>query len=393
MKKYKYILFLGLLFLGKAHSQAVIAFVMPPGTTESGVGGAGVSNSTDLNSLFYNPAILSNLYNTTGNQIHYLLYESGLVPEIEISRLFHRYTAFGFSSRQFYDVFNIGVGYYKNYISFGEIPLGNEDGKERSFYAEEQVEAITLSLRLFDYIGVGVNLKSTISKFTPEVGLNSNSKLGKIKSQDIGILVSHKYTILNSGLYVEPLFGVTFINSKDSILYSNKRDSVLHIVENDSIWSTELFYDRIAYEKWMAYTLRVGFLELFEVSHTFERKWNLVREYKPHTNHYGFGFKITPFFKYTLGKLEDKTGERDERNFSLAMIFDINNILILKERFLNQDFSTSYFDLLNKRKSFNFWGFHFRPNLRFQFSSSVILEGEIDGIRNGQKAYQLSISL
>jgi hypothetical protein len=374
--------FLGALLLaacGTAVAQggaAVITLVMPPpggdGYSALQTGGAHPSGAAGL---YYNPALLSELAPATGSQLHFTHSRQDLLPDLGLDDLDQSFTGFAFALPDAKGGFDMGIGFFRNHVDFGEdLTFDAEDTS--AIRAQETVYGLGLAARLGLPVSIGGTVKFYDSDLSPG-GRASGFAF------DIGALTLHRFEPLAfqdfRSLEVTPSYGISLLNLGGDVAYGDaEATDPLPRTLRRSLGAEARFADVVS-ASWG-----------FDWEHEVHRRARLD---DPAVRTRGHVVSVLGFH-YGRMKLDDPVGRRREIHKSRSFEFSMLEAYRVWRRVKTGDF-TSASAALDAGFPFaatTFLGVPFRANPRLVIGSRRI-ESRDGGIRDSQEATYWSLSL
>lgn len=349
---------------------AIISLVMPPPGAEGfqslQFGGAfpdGVA------SMYYNPALLSNLARSTGSQIHFTKSRQELLPILGLQNLDQEFSAGALIFPDPKRGFDLGIGLSKILTRFGN---------NSNVSADESVHSLGIGLRL----GLPVSLGTTAKFYHSRL---SSGESGRTYGWafDFGALLHPRILPLAQhgiqSLVLLPSAGFAWQN-----------------LGPDAFYSDPIFSDPIpAYRRYSS-GLKTKFIDAVELSAGLDYEQDAHRRVNPGTAPViltGYSFYILGY-RFSQCWLDDEDGDRDEMHFSNAIELGLLRMLRFLKRVETRDFQSSS---ENISPTFPFptthiFGIPFRANPRLVIGSREIRSRD-GGIRDGQNAFYWGVSL
>jgi hypothetical protein len=204
-----------------AQGEAAVPFLLiTPGARNGGMGEGGVASATDANAVFWNPAGLAFQYENpevdAPNEIS--LMHSQWLPQFNFNDLFYDYLA-----ARFY-VEGVGMmGGSITYLNLGQNVWMDEFGNELgTFDSHEFAVTISYATKLYENLGVGVNLKYVRSNLSDvSVGQEDGDGRAHTMAVDVGVQWTPDYELFENRLS----FGANLSNLGPEITYIDKKQA------------------------------------------------------------------------------------------------------------------------------------------------------------------------
>lgn len=372
-----------------AHGQggsAVITLVMPP------PGGEGYSMLQDGGpfadgavSAYYNPALMADLERNTGSQLHFANSQQDLLPVLGLPDLTHEFTGVAALLPDPVLGADLGVGFYKNHVEFGEHIIEDPDGNTVRINSEESVWGAAVGLRLGIPVSLGLGAKFIDSHLSDYFLPTGERKRAQVRSWafDFGMLINPRLSTAASTVLpwvdINPSFSAVLKNVGPDVFYvdANKADPIPRTFA-------------------MSFGMQLRFFDMAEIeaASTLEKEFHRgsAWEREP-VYHRGYGFSFLGI-RFSQARLEDYLGKRDETHKGWALELDMLRTYRVWKRMKTGDFRSPPAAL---EKGYPFawtrvFGVPFRANPRLIFGKREI-ESHDNGIRNGQEAVFVSFSL
>jgi hypothetical protein len=366
---------------------AVITLVMPPpggdGYNALQTGGA---FSTGAASLYYNPALLAELHRATGSQVHLAHSRQDLLPGLGLSDLNQNFTGLSFVLADGKNGFDMGVGFFRNHVNFGESLVSGEDTAESSFKAGESVYGLGLGLRLGGPLSVGGTVKYYDSHLSPGArAIGFAFDLGILALQRVEPLVALDFRSLE----VTPSMGYSWLNHGPDAWYVEPSQS-----------------DPIPRYERASMGLQIRLLDAVEIA--WGKDWEKETHRRasrevPVVSTYGYTYSVLGY-RYYEGKLDDPLGGRIETHASKplyalgevrihALEFNMLQVWRVWRRAKELDYrsSSEAMEAGYPFKMTRVLGVSWRMNPQLTIGKRVIRES--GSIREGQEALYWSVSL
>ncbi len=281
-------------------------------------------------------------YNSAKSQVG-LFYES-LLPALKIEDLFHAYLGTSFPLQEWGT-----VGGFVNYISFGEIPLTNEEGQtDKTFNSSELVAGLSYGTKLKKNTALGLNVKFIYSALAPGVSAPGENQDGVAASYavDMGLLWRD---VMLKGLNL----GFVMQNIGPAVFYVDQDQSDPIPFTWKFGWSYELFStpnhrliiaqdanrEAVYYE-----TDRRGATPVYigawkdlvypfgdaDKDHTIPEVWQ--KNIEKTVFNQGMEYTFANVVAFRMGWLYDEAGQRNELDFGLG--FSLSDILQVDATFI-----------------------------------------------------------
>ena len=359
---------------------AIITLIMPPPGGEGYTAlQSGAALPQGAASLYYNPALLSDLERSTGSQLFFTRSRQTLLPVLKLKDLTHEFLGFAAVAPDPVGGTDMAIGLFRNHVDFGKNTLTDASGEDvRVFNSSETVYGLGTAIRL----GIPVSVGGTVKYYESHLadGLDG-AEPGIGWAFDLGILVNPRF--LPSGGHFAaasctPSLGLAVKNLGPDVFYKDA-------------WQS----DPIPRTYTAAFGVKVDVLDMveFELENTVDQEW--VRgdfRWDPVRNS-GFS-ALFLFYRYSMGRLEDEIGRRQEDHISHTFEFNILRLHRMFARFRRSDF-TSQSEAMDHGFLFGktrVWGIPFRANPRFAIGIRKI-ESNDGGRRNGQRAISAAFSM
>jgi hypothetical protein len=358
---------------------AVITLVMPPPGGEGYTAlQSGASLPQGAASMYYNPALLSDLERSTGSQIFFTSSRQTLLPVLNLDDLTHEFQGFAAVAPDPEGGTDMAIGVFRNHVNFGENSGTDESGAVRRFNSSETVYGLGTAIRLGIPVSVGATAKYYESHLADGIG---GVEPGIGWAFDLGLLVNPRILppIADfAAASFTPSLGLAVKNLGPDVFYKEAWQS-------DPIPRT---YTAALGMKLDAFDM----LELeWERSLDEERvrsdaKWDPVRV----TGVSGM-FLI---YRMSVGWLEDESGHRSETHVSQTLEFDMLRLHRMLRRISLTDYASAprAMDAGYPFRKTRVWGIPFRANPRLAIGTRKI-QSHDGGIRDGQRAFSLAFSL
>ncbi len=348
--------------------------------------GGGVAVPTGSHSMFFNPALLASLHERNQGNLDVAAHREDLLPVLGLPDLYQSFQAVSLSFPKILPDWDLAIGGYRNYVSFGYSSIGSPQD-EYTVKGEESVEALGAAVRWRDFLSFGANVKFIRSdlgwsKMDPPLAV----------SGDLGFLIAKNYSLV-SGISVRPSAGFSMLTHDFKVHYEN--DPRLIASSPDPIPPRSPGDPASRLVKY-GLGLAGGFWQLLEYETALD--W----EYDPIGNNTirsgGILVQFQPCFGFFVGRLYDEAGQRWESNVSYSLGFDLKKAWIVYYRLFQGDFSSTPGSLLSNYpwKPFHALGTTIQPNFRVQYMRSFIkdfLPESTGGIRRNQAGFDLAFSI
>jgi hypothetical protein len=359
---------------------AVITLVMPPPGGEGYTAlQSGAAIPQGAASLYYNPALLSDLERATGSQLFYTRSRQKLLPVLKLPDLTHEFQGFAAVAPDPVGGTDMAIGVFRNHVNFGKNTRADESDEDvRVFNSSETVYGLGTAIRL----GIPVSVGGTVKYYESHLsdGLDGTEP-GIGWAFDLGLLVNPRFLPPGGSFPAAsftPSLGLAVKNLGPDVFYREA-------------WQ----FDPIPRTYTAALGLKLDALDMFELEYenTLDQEW--VRDdtrWDPVRN---TGFSaLFLFYRYSMGRLVDKSGKRDEDHISHSFEFNFLRLHRMFGRIRRTDY-TSQSEAMDQGFLFGktrVWGIPFRANPRFAIGIRKI-ESHDGGIRNGQRAISASFSM
>ena len=373
------LLFFLLCFSAAWTQGAVVTLVMPPmGEGVHGHGG-GFAVATGAQSMFFNPALLASLPDRNLGQVDASIQQGRLLPVLGIPDLYRTFHAVSAAWPGCLPGFDAAVGYYRNFVSFGAVAVGDPESSLTA-RAEESVQALGLGLRWNRLLSAGANVKfihsdMALSRLDPPLAI----------SGDLGFLISREVRF-SPALTLRPAAGLTFLSHDFQVVYKRKKpDPALP----DSLIPPQP--DPASREILTGLGLSGDLWQILAWESALDWEWDPINRNMVRRG--GLNLELAPFLGFFLGRLYDAEGKRWESHASFSLGFDLKKGWIAYHR-LRGDFTSSPEALLAgyPLKTRGGWA----PNFRIRYVHAYIkefLSREDWGVRTNQQELSLAFTL
>ncbi len=373
-----------------AHAQggsAIITLTMPP------PGGEGYSMLQDGGlfadgavSAYYNPALLADLERNTGSQLHFANSHQDLLPVLRFDDITHQFTGLAGLLPDPVHGTDLGVGFFRNHVEFGENPVLNREGEIVDYLdSRETVWGAAVGLRLGMPVSLGVAAKFFDSYLTDYFLSSGERKRARASGWafDIGMLANPRLSPAAS-------LGLPWMEFAPSLSVSLKN------MGSDAFYVDAEQADPLPRKLDLGFGIQARFFDAvdFEAATTQQKEihrrasWGLAPVY---INGYSISILCV---RFSEAWLKDDVGKRDERHEGWALELDMLRLHRIWRRLATRDF-TSPPAALDKGYPFAWTkvlGIPFRANPRLIFGRRKI-DGRDKGVREGQEAVFMSLSL
>lgn len=359
---------------------AIITLIMPPPGGEGYTAlQSGAALPQGAASLYYNPALLSDLERSTGSQLFYSRSRQTLLPVLKLKDLTHEFQGFAAVAPDPEGGTDMAIGVFRNHVNFGKNTLTDESGEDvREFNSSETVYGLGTAIRL----GIPVSVGGTIKYYESHLadGLDG-AEPGIGWAFDLGLLVNPRFLPPGEDFAAAsftPSLGLAMKNLGPDVFYKDP-------LESDPIPRTYTAAIALTGEALDMIQVVAG-IDLDQEWTRRSRNWDPVRT---------SGFSISFLsYRYGIGWLEDRPGRRDETHISHSLEYNPLRMYRVIRRIESGDFSSPSRDL---EKGFPFarsslWGAPFRFNPRITVGVREIKSHD-NGIREGQKAFFAGFSI
>jgi len=269
-------------------------------------------------------------YNSAKAQIG-LFYEQ-LLPALNIDDLFHTFAAGTFPLQEWGT-----VGGFVNFISFGEIPLTNEDGEEGTpFNSMELVGGISYGTKLNKNTGLGLNIKFIYSALAPGQSAPGEEQDGIASSYAIDIGLLWRKVILKGfsiGLVMQNIGPAVFYvdqDQSDPIPFTWKLGLAYEVFSTPNhrlVLAQDFNREAYYYEsdRQGATPVYIGaWKELIypfgdeDKDHTNSEVWD--KNLKETVFNSGIEYTFANVISFRAGVLYDEAGQRNELDFGIGLL-------------------------------------------------------------------------
>lgn len=357
---------------------AVITLVIPPPGGEGYTSlQSGAALPQGAASMFYNPALLSDLERSTGSQLFFTHSRQQLLPVLRLEDLTHEFQGFAAVAPDPEGGTDMAIGVFRNHVNFGENVETDEWGEVvRRFNSSETVYGLGTAIRL----GIPVSVGGTVKYYESHLA-NGMEEPGIGWAFDLGVLVNPR--ILPpirdfAAASFTPSLGLAVKNLGPDVFYREA-------------WQS----DPIPRTYTAALGLKLDALDMVEIEweNTVDQEW--VRGYTRWDPVRNTGFSVLfTAYRYSAGWLEDESGKRSEKHISHSLEFNFLRMHRMLSRIHRTDYTS---DSRAMEQGYLFrktrvWGIPFRANPRLVIGTRKIKSYD-GGIRNGQNAFFLAFSL
>jgi hypothetical protein len=361
---------------------AIITLVMPPpggdGYAALQAGGALAQGAT---SIYYNPALMAEMYRSTGSQLFFSQSRQNLLPVLGLKDLNQEFRSVAAVAPDPVSGTDVAVGFFRNHVNFGASTRTDAEGNVIDrFDSWETIYGAGIAVRLGIPISVGATAKFIDSHLAYGFdGLQAYYGW----AFDAGVLANPKISpAARLGLpdmVFTPSIGLAVRNIGPDIFYKE-------VYQADPIPTT---YST-------AYGFKGEFFDLleFEVGADLDHEWTHRSENWDQVRSLGYS-GLFWVVRYSEGWLDDPLGNRFEKHVAKALEFNLLRWTRLRNRFATGDFKSPSRSM---ERGFPFrdatvGGIPFRANPRFEIGIREI-HSRGNGVREGQESkYYLNLSL
>lgn len=362
-------------------SAVVTLVIPPPGGEGYSILQSGGMFADGATSTYYNPALLANLERHTGAQLHYSLSGQDLLPALNLSDLHHDFQGVAAVAPDPEAGTDLGVGFYRNHVDFGENEQTDADGNVVSRYqSTEDVYGLGLGIRLGLPVSLGLSAKYIDSRLAKGPGVD-----GTLQSFafDIGAVASPSWVAPAAwGLpsaELTPSFSLAVKNLGPDVFYVDPAQA-----------------DPIPRTFFIGSGLRLQLMDLLEITTGYAEDREVTRRSDWSVDPVAVkGFSVAlAFYRYSAGWLDDPAGKRDEKHVGHSVELDLRRLFRLLGRWHRNDFQSpsAAFDAPYPFVPVTFLGAPYRANPRLSFGTREI-QSRDGGIRHGQEAFFITLSL
>ncbi|MDB5047429.1 MAG: hypothetical protein JWO30_500 [Fibrobacteres bacterium] len=361
---------------------AIVTLVLPPpGGDGYGALQAGGALARGSSSLYYNPALLTDLERSTGSQSSYSHSHQDLLPVFGLPDLYQDFWSAAAVAPDPVSGTDLAVGFFRNRTHFGLNEATDRAGTPiGSFDSYESVWGAGIALRL----GMPVSIGGTV-KFIDSHLIDGfpGSRAANGWAFDLGMVANPRLSAAGKlglpAVVFTPSFALTARNLGPEIFYSEASQA-----------------DPIPTTYSAAYGLDVDAFDLaeFEAGADMDHEWTRRSETWDQVRVLGYSISLLGF-RYSVGWLDDPSGKRSERHSARSIEFNLRRLHRAVRRIARLDF-TSAAATMEQGYPFaeaNILGIPFRANPRIEMGIRDI-ESEDGGPRDGQESrYYLGLSL
>jgi hypothetical protein len=361
---------------------AVITLVMPPpggeGYTALQTGAALPQGAA---SSYYNPALLSELGRTTGSQLFLTHSDQDLLPGLGIKNLNQNYWGAALVAADLVPGADMGVGLFRNHVNFGKNVSTDSNGLETgSFDSYETVYGLALGVRLGLPVSAGLAVKYFDSQLAQGIGGGDGGDGAAGWAFDIGLFADPRFSLPQgfARMSVTPSAALVVKNLGPEVSYGTPGQA-----------------DPIPTTYTAAVALKVEAVDMAEAvfSEDLDQEWTRRSDNWDPTHTNGFSLFFLGY-RYSVGWLADRQGNRYEKHTSMAFEIDFHRAYRMVQRFRTGDYSSPS-EAMDKGYPFRrtrLLGVPFQANPRLSLGTREI-EAQDNGFRDGQNAFFFSVSL
>lgn len=358
---------------------AVITLVMPPPGGEGFTAlQSGAALPQGAASLYYNPALISDLERSTGSQLFYTRSRQTLLPVLGLEDLNHEFQGFAAVAPDPVGGTDMAVGFFRNHVNFGENIQTDRSGEVRRFNSSETVYGLGAAIRL----GLPVSVGGTVKYYESQLAHGfDGAETGMGWAFDLGLLVNPRFFPPGgefAAVSFTPSLGLAVKNLGPDNFYREAWQSDPIPRTYTAAWGMKLD--------------AFDMLEL-ELENCFDQEWTRNDTKLNPIRNTGFSAMLL-YYRYSESRLEDELGRRSEKHVSHSFEFDFLRMHRMANRFRRTDYASgsAAMDQGYPFRKARVWGIPFRANPRFVFGNRKIKSYE-GGMRTGQRAFFLAFSI
>lgn len=350
---------------------------MPPPGGEGYTGlQSGAALAEGASAAYYNPAALAELNRSTGSTVGAAYSAQDILPILRLPDLNQEFHAAYLVFADPEGGTDLGVGIFRNHINFGKNYPSDPDAKP--FDSDETVWGLATGVRLGFWLSLGLGAKFIDSRLAQGTAGPVSDGIARSWAFDIGILAMPRLrapAAWNLPLTFVPSAAVTVTNIGPDVFY-------IDAIQSDPIPRTYTGAAALSAEAW-GLVSATGHWQV-------EQEW--TRRSEKLSPVYNAGVMGRLFlFEFGEALLVDHAGQRREWHSSQAFVFDAGAWARMKAGLR----SGNWGDLAGSGRGFGYWkpfGEKVALRPRFGFGRHII-HSEDEGIRNGQEAWYLTLSL